>query len=118
MIATLLIRTLLRLRTVLPIATDASSQEQSVAPSNVDSPWRESVFPPSTAKDCMMQTIVLATQKGGSGKSTLAIGLALAAMQDGHTVRLIETDPQGTLANWKRRRAEAGPSVEPVAAAC
>jgi len=61
-----------------------------------------------------MQTIVLATQKGGSGKSTLAIGLALAAMQDGHTVRLIETDPQGTLTNWKRRRTEAEPSVEPV----
>ena len=32
-----------------------------------------------------MQTIVLATQKGGSGKSTLAIGLALAAIQAGHT---------------------------------
>ena len=61
-----------------------------------------------------MQTIVLATQKGGSGKSTLAIGLALAAMQDGHTVRLIETDPQGTLSNWKRRRNDAEPSVEPV----
>ena len=34
-----------------------------------------------------MHTIVLATQKGGSGKSTLAIGLALAAIQAGHTVR-------------------------------
>lgn len=44
-----------------------------------------------------MHTIVLATQKGGSGKSTLAIGLALAAKQAGFTVRLIETDPQGTL---------------------
>ena len=44
-----------------------------------------------------MQTIVLATQKGGSGKSTLAIGLAVAAIQAGHTVRLIETDQQGTL---------------------
>jgi chromosome partitioning protein len=61
-----------------------------------------------------MHTIVLATQKGGSGKSTLAIGLALAAMQDGHTVRLIETDPQGTLSNWKRRRANAEPVVEAV----
>ena len=48
-----------------------------------------------------MQTIVLATQKGGSGKSTLAIGLALAAIRAGHNVRLIETDPQGTLSNWK-----------------
>ena len=53
-----------------------------------------------------MHTIVLATQKGGSGKSTLAIGLALAAKQAGFTVRLIETDPQGTLSNWLRRRTQ------------
>jgi chromosome partitioning protein len=64
-----------------------------------------------------MQTIVLATQKGGSGKSTLAIGLALTAMQAGHTVRLIETDPQGTLSNWQNRRPYAEPIVEPVYAA-
>jgi len=61
-----------------------------------------------------MQTIVLATQKGGSGKSTLAIGLALAAIQAGHTVRLIETDSQGTLSNWQSRRVYAEPLVEPV----
>ena len=61
-----------------------------------------------------MQTIVLATQKGGSGKSTLAIGLALAAIQAGHTVRLIETDSQGTLSNWQSRRIFAEPMVEPV----
>jgi chromosome partitioning protein len=61
-----------------------------------------------------MHTIVLATQKGGSGKSTLAIGLALAAIQAGHTVRLIETDSQGTLSNWQIRRPFAEPMVEPV----
>ena len=61
-----------------------------------------------------MYTIVLATQKGGSGKSTLAVGLALAAMQAGHTVRLIETDAQGTLSNWQGRRPYAEPIVEPV----
>ena len=61
-----------------------------------------------------MYTIVLATQKGGSGKSTLAIGLALAAIQEGHTVRLIETDPQGTLSNWQARRLYAEPVVEPI----
>jgi chromosome partitioning protein len=59
-----------------------------------------------------MHTIVLATQKGGSGKSTLAIGLALAAKQAGHNVRLLETDPQGTLSNWQRRRGKAGRLVE------
>jgi len=61
-----------------------------------------------------MQTIVLASQKGGSGKSTLAIGLALAAIQAGHSVRLIETDSQGTLSNWQARRIYAEPMVEPV----
>jgi chromosome partitioning protein len=61
-----------------------------------------------------MLTLVLATQKGGSGKSTLAIGLALAAMQAGHTVRLIETDTQGTLSNWQARRSHAEPIVEPI----
>ena len=61
-----------------------------------------------------MHTIVLATQKGGSGKSTLAIGLALAAKEAGHNVRLIETDQQGTLSNWQSRRALAEPLVETV----
>lgn len=61
-----------------------------------------------------MHTIVLATQKGGSGKSTLAIGLALAAKQAGHNVRLIETDPQATLSNWRKRRVEIEPVVETI----
>jgi chromosome partitioning protein len=61
-----------------------------------------------------MHTIVLATQKGGSGKSTLAIGLALAAKAAGHHVRLIETDPQGTLSNWQGRRGIAEPMVEAI----
>jgi chromosome partitioning protein len=61
-----------------------------------------------------MHTIVLATQKGGSGKSTLAIGLALAAKQGGHIVRLIETDAQGTLSKWQSRRGLAEPIVETV----
>jgi chromosome partitioning protein len=61
-----------------------------------------------------MHTIVLATQKGGSGKSTLAIGLALAAKHAGHNVRLIETDPQGTLSSWQSRRGLAEPLVETI----
>ena len=64
-----------------------------------------------------MHTIVLAAQKGGSGKSTLAIGLALAAIQAGHHVRLIETCQQGTLSNWQGRRADANTLVETLYAA-
>ena len=63
-----------------------------------------------------MHTIALVSQKGGSGKSTLAIGLAVAAMQHGHKVCLLEADPQGTVSNWRRRRAQAEPVVEPVSA--
>jgi chromosome partitioning protein len=59
-----------------------------------------------------MHTIALVTQKGGTGKSTLAIGLAIAAMQDGHKVRLLETDPLGTLSNWRQRRNDVEPGVE------
>ncbi|MBR1126242.1 ParA family protein [Bradyrhizobium lablabi] len=64
-----------------------------------------------------MHTIVLATHKGGSGKSTLAVGLALAAMEAGHVVRLIETCQLGTLSHWQGRRADAEKLVEPVYAA-
>jgi chromosome partitioning protein len=61
-----------------------------------------------------MHTIVLATQKGGCGKSTLAVSLAVAAMQEGRSIRLIETDPQGTLWNWQQRRACSVPGVDVI----
>jgi chromosome partitioning protein len=59
----------------------------------------------------LMRAIVLATQKGGSGKSTLAVGLAVAAMRDGHRVAMIDTDPQGTVSNWGRRRTAPEPYI-------
>ncbi len=58
-----------------------------------------------------MRMVAFATQKGGSGKSTLAIGLAVAAMQDGERVAMLDTDPQGTAANWGLRRANPEPSI-------
>jgi chromosome partitioning protein len=61
-----------------------------------------------------MHTIVLATQKGGSGKSTLAIGLAVAATLQGHRVRLLDADPQGTVSKWAERRTNPEPSVTRV----
>ena len=61
-----------------------------------------------------MRTIVLATQKGGSGKSTLSIGLVVAAMRDGHRVAVIDTDPQGTVSNWGRRRTLPEPRIDRV----
>ena len=59
-----------------------------------------------------MHTIVLASQKGGTGKSTLAVGLAIAAMDDGHRVGVIDADPQRTISNWGRRRTNPQPRIE------
>lgn len=64
-----------------------------------------------------MHIIVLATQKGGSGKSTLAVGLAIAALGDRHRVAIIDTDPQGTVSNWGRRRSVPEPFIHRVASA-
>ena len=62
----------------------------------------------------MMRAIVLATQKGGSGKSTLALGIAVAAVGDGHRVAMIDTDPQGTVSSWGRRRGVPEPHIHRV----
>lgn len=48
-----------------------------------------------------MNIIVIASQKGGAGKSTLAGHLGVQASVSGHgPVALLDTDPQGSLADW------------------
>jgi chromosome partitioning protein len=62
-----------------------------------------------------MYVLALVTQKGGSGKSTLAVGLAVAAMENGQRVALVEADPQGTIMRWKERRSDPYPRVDRLA---
>lgn len=50
--------------------------------------------------------IAFAQRKGGAGKTTLAAHLAVRLAQMGHSVGLVDTDPQGSLANWHQRREE------------
>jgi chromosome partitioning protein len=61
-----------------------------------------------------MHTIAMVSRKGGTGKSTLAIGLAVAAMEAGHQVCVLEADPLATVSNWRRRRTAAWPTVETI----
>ena len=58
-----------------------------------------------------MRTIAFVGQKGGSGKSTIASSLAVAAHAMGEKVCLVDMDPQGSLANWARTRADRDVAV-------
>ena len=59
------------------------------------------------------KVITVAQQKGGSGKTTLAANLAVAFVRAGHSVALLDTDPQGSLGRWFMARRERGdPGLE------
>lgn len=47
----------------------------------------------------MVKIITLASQKGGVGKSTLALNIYATFLQNGATVALVDTDPQGSIRN-------------------
>jgi len=58
-----------------------------------------------------MRVLVLASQKGGSGKTTLSGHLAVQAVRNGEgPVALIDTDPQGSLAEWWNARESDNPA--------
>ena len=50
--------------------------------------------------------ISVAQQKGGSGKTTLTVHLATELRARGHSVALIDTDPQGSLGRWYIERLQ------------
>lgn len=58
-----------------------------------------------------MRILVVASQKGGCGKTTLAGHLGVEAERAGHgPVALIDTDPQGSLAQWWNEREAETPA--------
>lgn len=58
-----------------------------------------------------MKIVAIVSQKGGSGKTTVAIHLATAAALAGHSVAIIDLDPQATATKWGDRREADGPEV-------
>lgn len=58
-----------------------------------------------------MNIVAVVAQKGGTGKSTVAANLAVCAARAGLRTLAIDTDPQGSLIDWKRARGVAEPAV-------
>src|SRR5918912_1918329 len=61
-----------------------------------------------------MKAIAFVTQKGGSGKSTLCINLAVAALEAGRAVCILEMDRQATVSDWAESRAADAPEVAQI----
>ncbi|OYW53033.1 MAG: hypothetical protein B7Y80_18930 [Hyphomicrobium sp. 32-62-53] len=51
-----------------------------------------------------MRVISIANTKGGVGKTTLASALAVRAARESKRVAMVDLDPQGSLADWWKRR--------------
>jgi chromosome partitioning protein len=51
------------------------------------------------------------SQKGGAGKTTIALHLAVAALQDGKSVLVLDVDPQRSSAKWANIRENDSPRV-------
>ncbi|MFC4346795.1 AAA family ATPase [Kordiimonas lipolytica] len=63
-----------------------------------------------------MRIIAVTSQKGGSGKTTLSGHLAVEAERAGAgPVALIDTDPQGSLAEWWNEREATAPAFAQTA---
>lgn len=58
-----------------------------------------------------MHVVGLLKQKGGSGATTIGVHLALAAMEAGRQVCIVDVDPQRSALSWAQARDDASPPV-------
>ena len=56
-----------------------------------------------------MKKIIVMSQKGGVGKTTGTINLSVAAALAGHSVVVIDLDPQASATRWSDNREDDAP---------
>jgi chromosome partitioning protein len=61
-------------------------------------------------------SIAFLSQKGGSGKTTLAVHTAVAALENGERVFIVDTDIQKSATTWSEARQKPEPVVATVSA--
>ncbi len=59
-----------------------------------------------------MKKILVLNGKGGSGKTTTARNIAAAAAAAGLRVATLDTDPQGTLTSWWKKRPTSAATID------
>src|SRR4051812_48109800 len=59
----------------------------------------------------LMNVILVLSGKGGAGKTTLARELAVAGVEEGRRVAIVDMDPQVGLTGWYGRRAADTPTL-------
>ncbi len=97
---------------VLGVSEQAIDQSPGAAPGAAPEPAPEAPAAPEPEVfvDSPMRVVVFASQKGGAGKTTLCGHVAVQAdLVDAGPVALIDTDPQGSLAEWWNTRAAETP---------
>ncbi len=63
-----------------------------------------------------MKALAFLSQKGGSGKTTLAVHTAVAAIEAGERVAVVDTDIQRSATTWSEARSAETPVVATAAA--
>ena len=93
---------------ILGVSEQAIERSPGAAPE--PAPAAPAAPEPEIFVESPMRVVVFASQKGGAGKTTLCGHIAVQAdLVDAGPVALIDTDPQGSLAEWWNARAAETP---------